>query len=207
MHQHTKNIKTSGASLAEASKAMIMVHGRGATAESIMSLSEYLEVDGFALLAPQANSNTWYPYSFMAPKENNEPGLSTGLEMIKELVEDIKAEGIKAEDIYFLGFSQGACLMSEFVARNAERFGGVFVLSGGLIGQNLETSNYSGDFDGTPIFLGCSDVDPHIPLSRVEESVEVFKDMGAKMNVQLYPNGPHTIYEDEIKEVNGILGS
>ena len=205
MHQHTKNVVIEGTSLKEASKAMIMIHGRGATAEGILILSKHLKVKGFALLAPQASQNTWYPYSFMAPKEENEPGLSTGLKLIKELVDDIKAEGIKAEDIYFFGFSQGACLMSEFVARNAERFGGVFVLSGGLIGQDLDTSNYTGDFNGTPIFLGCSDVDAHIPLSRVEESVEVFKDMGAKMTVKLYPNGPHTIYEDEIKEVNAIL--
>ncbi len=205
MHQHTKNIKSSGASLQEASKAMIMVHGRGATAESILSLSDYLMVEGFALLAPQASRNTWYPFSFMAPKENNEPGLSTGLEVLKELVEDIKSSGIEAENIYFLGFSQGACLMSEFAARNAEKFGGIFVLSGGLIGQNLDISNYSGDFQGTPVFLGCSDTDPHIPLERVKESASVFKDMGAKVNLKLYPNGPHTVYEDEIKEVNNIL--
>jgi phospholipase/carboxylesterase len=205
MHQHTKNIRLAGTSLQEASKAMIMVHGRGATSEGILSLSDHLKVKGFALLAPQANQRTWYPFSFMAPKEDNEPGLSTGLEVLKEIVEDVKAAGIDAENIYFLGFSQGACLMSEFVARNAERFGGVFILSGGLIGKNLDTSNYSGDFEGTPIFLGCSDVDPHIPLARVEESVEIFKEMGAKMTVKLYPNGPHTIYEDEIKEVNGIL--
>lgn len=205
MHQHTKNIKTAGASLEEASKAMIMVHGRGALAEGILSLSNHLKVKGFALLAPQADQRTWYPFSFMAPKENNEPGLSTGLEVLKELVEDVKGAGIEAENIYFLGFSQGACLMSEFVARNAEQFGGVFVLSGGLIGENLDTSNYKGDFNGTPIFLGCSDVDPHIPLARVKESVEVFQDMGAEVILKLYPNGPHTIYEDEIKEVNSIL--
>lgn len=205
MHQHTKNIRMAGASLEEASKAMIMVHGRGATAESILTLSQHLKVKGFALLAPQANQHTWYPFSFMAPKENNEPGLSTGLEVLKELVEEVKSSGIEAKNIYFLGFSQGACLMSEFAARNADRYGGLFVLSGGLIGKELDTSNYSGNFKGTPIFLGCSDVDPHIPLNRVKESVEVFKDMGAEVTLKLYPNGPHTVYEDEIKEVNRIL--
>ncbi len=205
MHQHTKNIVTGGIPLDQAKKVMIMVHGRGATAESILSLAEYLKVDDFALLAPQANRNTWYPFSFMAPTEQNEPGLSTGLKVLAELLADVRSAGFKEEDIYFMGFSQGACLVSEFVTRNAARYGGLFVLSGGLIGDRLERSNYQGSFEGMPVLLGCSDVDPHIPLQRVNESVDVFEQMNAAVIKKIYPNGPHTVYEDEINEMNKIL--
>jgi len=205
MHQHAKNIVSKGVPLQKAGKAMIMVHGRGATAESILSLAEYLNVEGFALLAPQADRHSWYPFSFMAPVQDNEPGISSGLKVLEGMLEDVKAEGIKAENIFVLGFSQGSCLASEFVARNGERLGGLFILSGGLIGQELNTANYKGDLRGMPVLLGCSDTDPHIPLSRVKETVKIFRGLGAEVTEKIYPNGPHTVYEDEINEINRLL--
>lgn len=205
MHKHTKNIVTKGASLEDASQAMLMIHGRGATAEGILDLSKHLKVDGFALLAPQATMNTWYPHNFMAPVAQNEPGLSSALEVIGEIVSDIIQAGIAPENFYFLGFSQGACLASEFAARNAQKYGGVFVLSGGVIGEQVNMGHYQGDFKGTPILLGCSDVDAHIPLGRVKESAQIFKEMGAEVEERIYPNAHHTIFKDEIEFVNEVL--
>lgn len=205
MPQHTKNIQKAGKALSEASKAMIMIHGRGASAASILELANELKVQDFALLAPRATEHTWYPYSFMAPKTQNEPGLSSALKILGELVAEVKAAGIAEENIYFVGFSQGACLTAEFVARNATRYGGVFILSGGLIGDSLEKDLYQGNFENTPILLGCSDVDGHVPLVRVQESTKVFQEMGAEVTERIYPNGPHTVYEDEINIINQVL--
>lgn len=205
MHQHSKNIVYGGLPLEHASKVMIMIHGRGATAESILTLGDHLAVEHFALLAPQATLNTWYPYSFMAPVTQNEPGLSTALEVLKETVAEVLKLGFETADIYLLGFSQGACLASEFVARNAQKYGGVFVLSGGVIGDKINTDNYNGNFNNTPIFLGCSDVDAHIPEQRVHDSSAIFEKMGAKVNKQIYPNMPHTIVQEELDIVNDIL--
>ncbi|MEM6344111.1 MAG: phospholipase [Bacteroidota bacterium] len=206
MHRHHKNYSHQGKPLAEAEKVMIMTHGRGDTAEGILELGQYLNVKDFALLAPQATANTWYPYSFMAPVVNNEPGLSTGLGVLKQIVEDVLAAGVKHENIYFLGFSQGACLSSEFLARNANRYGGAFILSGGVIGPEIDRLNYAGDFGGTPILIGCSDVDHHIPLQRVKDTTAIFTEMGAVVNERIYPNGPHSVVQDEIDIVNTILG-
>lgn len=205
MHQHSKVFKSAGTPLAEAKKAMILVHGRGANPDSILGLAQHLKVKDFALLAPEANQNTWYPYSFLAPVAQNEPGLSTGLELIGALVEDLLAAGLTKESIYFLGFSQGACLASEYLARNADRYGGGFIYSGGVIGEVVDRTNYSGDFGNTPILIGCSDVDAHVPLHRVKDSIQVFKDMGAEVTARIYPNAPHTIFEDEIRHTNDIL--
>ncbi len=205
MLRHKKDIRYAGKSLEEASRAMIMIHGRGATAPSILALAEELEVNDMALLAPQATMNTWYPQSFLAPLAQNEPGLSTGLAMVNQAVAELKEAGMAPENIFFLGFSQGACLTSEYVARNAQRYGGVFVLSGGVIGPKLETERYSGDFAGTPILLGCSDVDAHVPLDRVLESSQLFRDMGARVTERIYPNAPHTVFEDEILLAKQIL--
>ncbi len=205
MHRHHKNVVTAGQSPEKAEKAMIFVHGRGATAENILGLAHYLKVDGFALFAPQASGNTWYPYSFMAPVRQNEPGLSTGLEVIGEIVEDIREAGISTENIYFLGFSQGACLASEFLARNAQHYGGAFLFSGGLIGEEIDRSNYQGNFGGTPIFLGCSGRDPHIPLHRVKDTTAIFTEMAAEVTERIYPNAPHTVLEEEVDEANRIL--
>ncbi|MCI4669058.1 MAG: dienelactone hydrolase family protein [Bacteroidia bacterium] len=205
MHRHTKNVTAAGKPLNEAKKAMIMVHGRGASPDSILSLREHLALEDFALLAPAATANTWYPYSFMAPTVQNEPGLSTGLGVIKQIVEDVLSAGIEKKDIYFLGFSQGACLTSEFLARNADTYGGAFIYSGGVIGDKIDKSNYQGNFGGTPILLGCSDVDAHVPLERVQASTKIFEEMGATVTERIYPNAPHTIFDDEIELTNQIL--
>lgn len=206
MHTHKKAITYQGLPLAEASKAMIMIHGRGATPDSILGLASHLQLEGFALLAPAATQHTWYPYSFMAPVAQNEPSLSSALERIDEMVKEVLASGIPAENIYFLGFSQGACLASEYVARNAQQYGGLFVYSGGLIGAELDKDNYQGDFQGMPVIIGCSDRDAHIPLQRVKESTALFQEMGAQVTERIYPNGAHTIYEDEIELTNTVLG-
>lgn len=205
MHTHKKDITHQGMPLEQASKAMIMIHGRGANPVSILGLADYLKVEGFALLAPAATQNTWYPYSFMAPIAQNEPSLSSALELVDQAVQEALSAGIKAENIYFLGFSQGACLASEYVARNAQQYGGLFVYSGGLIGAELNKTNYSGDLEGTPIILGCSDRDAHIPLQRVKESTATFQEMGGNVTERIYPNGAHTIYEDEIELTNAVL--
>lgn len=203
---HTiKNTVWAGVPLAQAKRVLIMTHGRGASAQSILSLAAELAVDGFALAAPQATGNTWYPYSFLAPEAQNEPGLSSGLAVLKELLDTVKAAGISSENVYFLGFSQGACLTSEFVARHAQPFGGVFILSGGVIGDSVKTERYTGNFAGTPIFLGCSDVDAHVPKDRVQDSNEVFRTLGATVTERIYPNAPHSIFQDEIDHINHIL--
>ena len=203
---HTiKNTVWAGVPLDQAKRVLIMTHGRGASAQSILSLAAELAVDGFALAAPQATGNTWYPYSFLAPEAQNEPGLSSGLAVLKELLDTVKAAGISSENVYFLGFSQGACLTSEFVARHAQPFGGVFILSGGVIGDSVKTERYTGNFAGTPIFLGCSDVDAHVPKDRVQDSSEVFRTLGATVTERIYPNAPHSIFQDEIDHINHIL--
>jgi phospholipase/carboxylesterase len=198
----TKQIIAAGKRLAEAEKALILVHGRGADAQDILSLAEYLNVKDFALLAPQATNHSWYPYSFLAPQQHNEPWLSSALYILENLMNKVVASGISAENTYFLGFSQGACLVLEFTTRNAQRFGGVVAFSGGLIGQQLQLENYQTDFQQTPVFLGCSDVDPHIPLERVQESGSVLQQKNADLILKIYPNMGHTVNEDEIKTVN-----
>lgn len=205
MHQHTKNIATAGKPLEQAEKVMIFVHGRGGSASDMLRLANYLQVSDFALLAPQAQQHSWYPYSFLAPPSDNEPGLSSALQLLGEIVEDILATGHESQDIFLTGFSQGACLATEFAARNAQPFGGVFALSGGLIGDRIYTENYQGDFGGTPIFLGCSDTDAHIPLQRVKESTRVLADMNAWVTEKIYPNMGHTIIQEEINIINQIL--
>ena len=204
MH-NIKNTAWAGQPLAQAKRVLIMTHGRGASAQSILSLAVELDVQDFALAAPQATGNTWYPYSFLAPETQNEPGLSAGLQVLGELVDEIKQQGFDSQQIYLLGFSQGACLTSEFVARNAQPFGGVFILSGGVIGDSIKPERYSGDFEGTPIFLGCSDVDSHVPLYRVQDSTALFKNLGANVTEKIYPNAPHSIFQDELNHINRIL--
>src|SRR3954447_4549448 len=164
---HTKNIITAGKALDTADRVLIMLHGRGASAEDILSLSPYLNVNDYALIAPQATNHSWYPYSFMAPVAQNEPWLSSALSMIKEVVDEIISKGIPSENIYFIGFSQGACLTVEFVARNAAKYGGIVAFTGGLVGDRIYTDNYSGNFNQTPVFIGTSNPDPHVPVERV----------------------------------------
>jgi phospholipase/carboxylesterase len=202
---HKKNIVTAGKPLELAAKVLIMLHGRGASAEDILSMSSYLTVKDYALIAPQATNNTWYPYSFVAPTAQNEPYLSSALAVLNEVVEDLIDRGITAENIYFMGFSQGACLALEFVARHAIKYGGVAAFSGGLIGDMIYAENYKGNFDGTPVFIGSSNPDSHIPVTRVRESTNVLKSMGAEVTERLYPNMGHTINEDEIQLANTLV--
>jgi phospholipase/carboxylesterase len=204
---HKKQIIFSGKKLSGAKKALVMVHGRGGSAEDILSLAAYLPVSDYALLAPQATNNTWYPYSFLAKPSENEPWLSSALDLLQDLVKDINAAGIDNPNIYFLGFSQGACLTLEFVTRNAAKYGGVAAFTGGLIGDKINMENYSGDFAGTPIFIGTSDPDPHVPVDRVNATAEILEKMNASLAKKIYKNMGHTISQDEIATVNGLIFS
>ncbi len=198
-------ILTTGAPLDQARAAMIMIHGRGATADGILELTTEFEQPDFAYIAPQAAGNTWYPYPFTAPLERNEPYLSSALSTIESIVAHLATNGISAERTLILGFSQGACLSLEFAARHAQRYGGVIGLSGGLIGPDGTPRNDPGSFDGTPIFLGCSDRDPHIPKQRVEETAVILKQLGGEVTMRLYPNMAHTVNRDEIVFINAMM--
>ena len=202
---HEKNVLLKGKKIGEVEKVLIMLHGRGAGAEDISSLASYLNVADFAIMAPQATNNTWYPYSFLAPKEANEPWLGSAIDVIGEVMNDVMEEGIKPENIYMLGFSQGACLTLEFAARHATKYGGVVAFTGGLIGEQVDTKKYSGDFTGTPIFIGTSNPDPHVPVERVMESVQVLKNMNANVTHRVYNNMGHTINDDELNLVNQLM--
>jgi phospholipase/carboxylesterase len=198
---------TAGEPLNRARAAMVMVHGRGASAESILDLAVELHQPGFAYLAPQAAGDTWYPYSFLAPLARNEPGISSGLAAIANVLAQVAQAGIPLERTMLLGFSQGACLALEFVARNARRYGGVAGLSGGLIGPDGTPRDYPGSLAGTPVFLGCSDVDFHIPKGRVELSAQVLQRLGANVTMRLYPGMGHTVNQDEIDFVQGMMAA
>lgn len=199
---HKKDIRTAGKKLTGAKKALIMLHGRGAPAEDILGLSSHLSVNDFALIAPQATNYTWYPYSFLVPPQQNEPWLSSALELLNEVVSDINNAGISSENIFFAGFSQGACLTLEYAARNARKWGGVAAFTGGLIGDKIYKENYRGDFEGTPVFIGSGNPDPHIPVERVNETTKILKGMKASVNEKIYPGMGHTISENEIKLAN-----
>lgn len=203
-HQGQK-IDTSGVPISEAKAAMILVHQRGSTAPAILELSSVLHHPEFAYLAPQAGGNTWYPYSFLAPIPQNEPGISSGLQALAELIQQIEDSGITADRIVIAGFSQGACLASEFVARNPRRYGGLILFSGGVIGPLGMERNDSGDLQGTPVFIGCSDVDFHIPLERVEETAAIFNKLGGNVTKKIYPGMGHTIIQDEIDHAQKII--
>jgi phospholipase/carboxylesterase len=203
--KHQKNIVSAGEAIKPESKVLIMIHGRGGSAEDILSLASHLDVKDFALRAPQATGNSWYPYSFLAPQAQNEPWLSSALDLISQMTTELEAQGIRSENIYFLGFSQGACLTLEFVTRHARRWGGVVAFTGGLIGDAVNTANYRGDFKGTPVFIGTSNPDPHVPLQRVDETVNIMKGMGADLTLKVYPGMGHTINGDEIALANQIV--
>ena len=189
----------------DARLAVVLIHGRGDSAAGILGLVPEFNVDDVAWIAPQAAGHTWYPYSFLAPMDRNEPGLSSGLEVLAELVGSLAAEGVASERLVLMGFSQGACLAQEFAARNARRYHAIVGLSGGLIGPPGTPRDYGGAFDGTPVFLGCSDVDPHIPVERVRESAEVFERMGASVDARIYRGMGHTVNADEITAVTELL--
>jgi phospholipase/carboxylesterase len=201
---HRKEVVTAGKPLHEAKKVLIMLHGRGATADDILGLTTHLSLTDFAILAPQASSYSWYPYSFLMPVKQNEPWLSSAISLLNEMVSDINAAGIGNDQIFFLGFSQGACLTLEFVARNATRWGGAVALTGGLIGDKIQ-ENYQGDFKRTPIFIGTSDPDPHVPVERVNASVDVLKNMNADVTKKIYFGMGHTIIKEEIDLANDLV--
>jgi predicted esterase len=186
---------------------MIMVHGRGASADDILSLSAEFPGTAVAFLAPQAAGHVWYPLSFLSPLESNEPGISSGMAVLKGIVDRVAQAGIPPERTMLLGFSQGACLVLEFAARGARRFGGIVGLSGGLIGPDGTPRDYAGAMDGTPVFLGCSVKDPHIPEPRVRHTQEVFRALGAEVTMRLYPEPGHSVNEDEVEFVSGMVRS
>lgn len=195
-----------GEPLAKARAAMILVHGRGATAADVMTIAAEVMHPGFAYLAPQAAGNQWYPNPFTAPLDSNEPYLGSALGVLESLLARVEAS-VPAQRVILLGFSQGACLTLEFAARHARRYGGVVGLSGGLIGPDGTPRDYPGSVEGTPVFLGCSDVDPHIRKDRVQEAAEVFKRMNASVTMRLYPGMGHTVNADEIQSVREIVES
>lgn len=187
---------------------LIMVHGRGATADGIASMAVPLRaLDRWSVVAPQATGNTWYPFSFLAPMEQNEPGITSGIALIESLVSAALAEGFPSDRIALMGFSQGACLTLEFVARHPRRYAAVLGYSGGLIGPPGTPRNYAGALDGTPVFLGCSDVDSHVPAERVRETADVLTRMGATVDMRLYPGMGHLVNDEEIEVGRGLLGT
>ena len=194
-----------GAPVESARRGAIFIHGRGASAEDILGIAPELGADDVAYLAPQAAGNSWYPYSFLSPISQNEPGLTSALGVISGLVSDLASRGLVSERVIILGFSQGACLALEFAARNARRYAAVVALSGGVIGPPGTPRNYPGSMDDTPVFLGCSDIDAHIPLERVRESADLFRRMQARVDERIYHRMGHTINADELAAVRDLV--
>jgi len=202
---HSQNIISAGKDISEAKKVLVMLHGRGGNASEFLSLANHLDVSDFALFAPQATNSSWYPHSFLAKPAKNEPWLSSALEILNDLLKEIKSKGITSENIYFTGFSQGACLTAEFVTRNASKFGGVALFTGGVIGDKIYTENYKGDFSGTPVFIGTGNPDAHVPVERVNETAKIMGKMNAAITVKVYDNRPHSISQDEIQTANELI--
>jgi len=202
---HTLDYLTGGKDLLSSGKALIMLHGRGGSADDILTLADALPVDEFALFAPKAAAHSWYPYGFMSPIQQNEPWLTSALHTLKQLVTDINNKGITNENIWFAGFSQGACLTLEYVTRNATRYGGVAAFTGGLIGDRIYPHHYTGNFDHTPVFIGTSDPDMHVPVTRVRESTALLQKMGAVVTERIYPGMGHTVTPTEIREAAGAV--
>jgi phospholipase/carboxylesterase len=202
---HDVSVAEAGAPLRRAKAVVVMLHGRGANADDMFSLAEVLAQPDLAYLAPQATGRSWYPQSFLAPIARNEPFLSSALQMLDRLLGRLGAEGYGLERVVLLGFSQGACLALEYAARHALHYGGLVGLSGGLIGPEGTPRDYAGSLAGTPVFLGCSDADPHIPLDRVHETARVLGALGGAITERIYPGMGHAINEDEIRHIRGRL--
>ena len=194
-----------GLSLEDSKKAIILLHGRGASAESILSLTSYLDLADFSVFAPQAAQRTWYPYGFMASDQGNLSALNSSLQQVSLLFQFLIENGKVPEQIYVMGFSQGACLSLEFTARNAQKFGGVIAFTGGLIGERLEEEKYKGDFQGTPILLSSSAHDMHVPAQRIHDSAQLLQKMGAEVSLSLFEDELHTIRPEELTWVNQRL--
>jgi phospholipase/carboxylesterase len=198
-------VAASGAPLHRAKAAVVMLHGRGASAQDMLSLADALALPDIAYLAPQAPGSTWYPYAFLAPFEQNEPALSRSLATVGSTLGSLAEQGFGPQRVVLLGFSQGGCLALEYAARNACRYGGVVGLSAGLVGPPATPRNYPGSLSGTPVFIGCSDSDAHIPLARVHESTEVLRRLGGDVTERIYPGMGHTINDDEVRHVRRML--
>ncbi len=194
-----------GAPFKDAQQVMILLHGRGASAESILSLAAEFDAPDTHFLAPQADQHRWYPNSFLSPLEHNEPDLSFALERVDALIKRLVTSGKALDQIILAGFSQGACLASEYVIRNPRRYAGLIVLSGGWIGPQTMQRSAVADLDDMPVFIGCSDIDQHIPLSRVEETASLFTSMNAKVDLQIYSGMGHSVNADEISRINNLL--
>ena len=203
-HQN-QQVATAGVNLDEAEMVMILIHGRGASAESMLLFAREFDRDDIHYRALQAKGHTWYPRSFMAPKKMNEPGITSGLQAIYDVISEVNKAGIANDKIILLGFSQGACLTTEFAARHPQRFGAVVGFSGGLIGEEVDKENYSGSMAQTPVFLGCSDRDPHIPQERVDETEQIFEQLNADVTKRIYKGMGHTVNQDEISFVGELL--
>ncbi|NCD69967.1 alpha/beta hydrolase [Mucilaginibacter agri] len=205
MYTHEYKIITAGVKPQEAKGALILLHGRGSTAHNMVGLANELDVADFAIYAPQATNHSWYPYSFLAPVQDNEPALSSALGVITQLVKQIEADGIPTDRIYFMGFSQGACLTLEYITRNAQQYGGAVAFTGGLIGEELNLANYTGSFKATPVLITTGDPDPHVPVSRVQQSVKQLTAMDANVILKIYKGRPHTITQEEIDLANQLV--
>lgn len=203
-HQN-QQIATAGVDAEEADIAMILTHGRGASAHSMLMFADEFDTDGVHYRALQANRHTWYPRSFMAPKDMNEPGISSGLQAIYDQITELNDLGFSTDKIVLLGFSQGACLTTEFAARHPQKYGTIVGFSGGLIGKQVDPQNYSGSMEQTPVFLGCSDRDPHIPKERVDETEQVFKQLNANVTKRIYEGMGHTVNRDEVEFIKGLI--
>ncbi|MBA3231590.1 MAG: dienelactone hydrolase family protein [Acidobacteria bacterium] len=196
-----------GPTLSDARLAVVLMHGRGDSAAGILGLADQFDLPDVSWLAPQAAGHAWYPYTFLAPMDQNQPGLDSGLRVMGKLVQQLGVEGLPPDRVVLMGFSQGACLAQEFAARHARRYAAVIGLSGGLIGPPGTPRDYPGSFDGTPVFLGCSDIDSHIPVERVTESAETFRRMQAAVDERIYPGMGHTVNRDELDAIARLLGA
>jgi phospholipase/carboxylesterase len=196
---------SAGVPLARADKAVIMLHGRGASAADILTLTDHFDTSDLAYIAPQAPGNSWYPYSFLAPLDRNEPALSQALALVGELIDGVAKDGIAPERVVLLGFSQGGCLALEYAARHARRYAAVIGLSAGLIGPQDAPRDYAGSLAGTGVFLGCGDMDDHIPLERVKGSTKVLRSLGGDVKERIYRGMGHSINDDELLQVQSLL--
>ncbi|MFC4451793.1 alpha/beta hydrolase [Halorussus aquaticus] len=196
---------TAGAPIRAAEVAVVLLHGRGATAQGVVNLAEPLYRHGVAFFAPQAARSRWYPHSFLAPVERNEPHLSSALRRVDAVVDDAVAKGIPLDKVVLFGFSQGACLAAEYAARNPRRYGGVAALSGGLVGPPDARREYEGSVEETPVFVGCGDADDHVPVERVRETAETFRSLNAEVTERIYPGLEHAVNDDEMAFVGSLV--
>ena len=203
-HQNAP-VLAAGAKTEAARAAVILLHGRGGNAREILSLSGAFGRTDVAYVAPEASGNTWYPHRFLVPRAENQPHLDSAYRVVARLIADLARRGLPADKVILAGFSQGACLASDYAARNPERYGGVFAFSGGLIGDRVSPADFAGDLAGTPAFVGCSDVDGHIPADRVRLTADILKALGANVTLRLYPGMGHTINQDEINAAKAII--